>query len=521
VNLVEYVFRATPDSGRTSQTAIICEEQHVTYERLLAAVRKFGGALKSLGISAGERVAIISADCPEFVEAFLGTVAVRSVAVPASTSATPAELEHVLGHCGARAAVITPDQLDKLRSIRSQLPLLESVLLVGGAQNSDGEDDDVLSFDEALAGAREAEVEDVSDEAPAFILYTSGSTGRPKGATHVHRSLPYTVETYCKHILRVRPEDRLFSSSRLFFAYGLGNALSFPLSTGATSILCRERPTPQVIADVFERRSPTIFFAVPAVFRALLEHASRGGELKTDSIKFCVSAGERLPERIFREWKALTGLDILDGIGSTEMLQMFISNSRERIRAGSSGEVVPGYEAKLVERDGREVEGAGTGDLFVKGQSASCGYWMEPEKTEAAMRDGWVRTGDIYRRDDEGFYWFEGRGDDLFKVKGMWVFPAEVEDALLSHPDVHEAAVVARPDADGFNSVVAFVVLKSREAGSVETTEKMKAHLSALLPPYKCPSEFRFAESLPRTATGKLQRFKLRGELVEARRVQP
>jgi benzoate-CoA ligase family protein len=515
VNLVEYVFAAALDSDATAKTAVSCGGRSVTYEQLLVSVRKFGGALRSLGIAKGERVAIVAADCPEFVAAFLGTAAVGSVAVPASTLATPAELEYVLSHCGARVAVVTEDQLDKLRNVRARLPQLETVLLIG---REEGSLDGVLSFDEIVGAANVIEVEDADDETPAFILYTSGSTGRPKGATHVHRSLPYTVETYCKRVLRVSPEDRLFSSSRLFFAYGLGNSLSFPLSSGATSILCRERPTPQTIAEVFERERPTIFFAVPAVFRALLEHCSRGGELKTDSIGFCVSAGERLPERIYREWKALTGLDILDGIGSTEMLHMFFSNTREKIKPGSSGVLVPGYDAKLTRREGREVEGEGAGDLFVKGRSATVGYWNEPEKTADSMRDGWVRTGDIYRRDAEGFYWFEGRGDDLFKVKGLWVFPAEIEEALITHAEVHEAAVVPRSDADGFNSVVAFVVLASREAGGAATVEKLKAHIAAKLPFYKCPSEFRFAESLPRTATGKLQRFKLREELSNSSR---
>lgn len=531
MNLVEYVFRAAIESGNLSHRAIVCRDARLTYGELLGAVKKFGGVLKSLGVGAGERVAIVSADCPEFVVAFLGAVAVGSVAVPASTLATPAELEHVLGHSGARAAVVTRDQLDKLRSIRDRLPLLEHVLLVGRGERGDGvssivegeSGEDVLSFDDVMAEADEAEVEQVGDDAVAFILYTSGSTGRPKGATHVHRNLPYTVETYCKQVLRVKPGDRLFSSSRLFFAYGLGNSLSFPLSSCATSILCRERPTPQAIADVFEAQRPTIFFAVPAIFRALIEYVARGGELKTDSINFCVSAGERLSERIFREWKELTGLDILDGIGSTEMLQMFISNTHDEIRVGSSGRVVPGYEAKLIDREGGEVNGAGTGHLFVKGGSASPGYWLEPEKTAAAMQGEWMRTGDIYRRDEDGFYWFEGRGDDLFKVKGMWVFPTEVEEALLSCTDVSEAAVVPRADADGMNSVVAFVVLKSKGDGGVaaseksgEAAEKLKAHASALLHSYKCPSEIRFADALPRTATGKLQRFKLREELAKS-----
>ena len=510
MNLVEYVFRAAQDSGAWSRPAVLYEDLCLDYGQLFRLVKKFSGAVRAMGLGREDAVAIAAADCPEFVVSFLGTAAAGALPVPVSTMSSPAELEVILGHCGARAVVVTPDQLDKLQSIRGKLRRLETVLLAGG------EGEDALSLGDVLSGAEEAEVEPAADDAPAFILYTSGSTGRPKGAVHLHRDLPFTVEAYCRHVLRVVPEDRLFSSSRLFFAYGLGNSLSFPLASGAASVLCKERPTPQTIAGVFERYRPTIFFGVPAVFRALLEHASRGGTLETGSLKFCVSAGERLPARVFREWKELTGLDILDGIGSTEMLHMFISNSREEIRAGSSGKVVPGYEARLTDASGREVSGAGTGDLWVKGPSACAGYWKEPEKTAATMRDGWVRTGDVYRRDEEGYYWFEGRADDLFKVKGMWVSPVEVEDALLSCPEVLEAAVVPMTDRDGLNRAVAYVVLKSGRAGGEDVEEKLRSHLGARLPPYKCPSEFRFADALPRTATGKLQRFKLREGLAKS-----
>jgi 4-hydroxybenzoate-CoA ligase len=540
VNLVEYVFGAARELNRWDEAAILCDERRLSYAQLLGAVRKFGGALRALGVRRGERVAVVAADCPEFVASFLGAAAVGAVAVPLSTMLSATELGYVLGHCGARAAVVTPEQLGKLREVRKSLPQLETVLLVGDAPGAGGAsehapsaderapsaDDDVLSFDEVIEAADEAEVEPLGEDATAFILYTSGSTGRPKGATHVHRNLPVTVESYCKRVLGVRPGERLFSSSRLFFAYGLGNSLSFPLSTAATSVLCRARPVPPVIAEVFERHQPTIFFGVPAVFRALIEYASQGGKLQTESLKFCVSAGEKLPERIFREWRELTQLEILDGIGSTEMLHMFFSNRLGDVRPGSSGREVPGYEARLLDDAGLEIEGAGVGSLFVRGRSACAGYWEEPLKTAEAISDGWVRTGDIYRRDREGFYWFEGRGDDLFKVKGLWVSPIEVEEALLSCADVLEAAVVPRADSDGLNSVVAFVVLKSKQAEGkaadgdaaaekLNAAERLKAHAASLLPPFKCPAEIRFADMLPRTATGKLQRFKLRDELAK------
>jgi benzoate-CoA ligase len=508
MNLVDYLFKAAQAQDRWSHPAILCDDRQLTYEQLWRLVRQAAGLFSSLGIKPGDRIALVARDCPEWIISFLGAVAAAAVAVPINTMLSAAELEYLLSHCGAQAAVITADQVEKLQGLRKRLPQLTSVLLI------DGEADGMLSFDQKLAEAEEGEVAVVGDEMLAFILYTSGSTGRPKGVMHLHRNLPYTVETACRQILQVKPEDRLFSSSRLFFAYGLGNSLSFPLGSGATSVLCRERPTPPLIVEVFKRYRPTIFFGVPAIFRALLEHYRQGHTLETSTIKFCVSAGERLPERIFYEWKEVTGLDILDGIGSTEMLQMFISNTRGRITPGSSGRPVPGYEVRLVDQEGREVIGPGTGNLMIKGLSASPGYWNDPEKTAATMQDGWVRTGDLYRRDQAGDYWFEGRSDDLFKVKGLWVSPIEVENALLSCEEVREAAVVPGADREGMNIVLAYVVLKAKEQASEAMAERLKAQARALLSPYKCPSEIRFIEQLPRTATGKVQRFKLRAALV-------
>lgn len=505
VNLVEYLFRAAGELNRGQQPAIFCEERAVSYEQLLHRVKQFGAVIRAQGIERGDRLAIIAADSPEWVISFLGTMATGAVAVPLSTMLSATELQYLLKHCGARAVVVTSEQLEKLRASAKGLPELKTILLING------EAGETLSFGHALEGAAEAPIEAVEDGALAFILYTSGSTGQPKGAMHQHRNLPYTVETYCNHILNVEPEDRLFSSSRLFFAYGLGNSLSFPLSSGATTLLCRERPTPPVIAEVFKEGRPTIFFGVPAVFRALIEYVSQGNELETASLKFCVSAGEKLPERIFHEWKELTGLDILDGIGSTEMLHMFISNRRDRIRPGSSGRVVPGYEAKLVDEHGEEMLGAWTGHLSVKGGSMTAGYWNDEAKTAAAIEGEWMRTGDLYRRDEEGFFWFEGRSDDLFKSKGLWVSPIEVEEALLSCADVIEAAVVPGADQDGMNTVVAFVALRSWPQSEMGAAERLKSEVSGRLPQYKCPAAIYFMERLPRTATGKLQRFKLRG----------
>jgi 4-hydroxybenzoate-CoA ligase len=504
MNLVEYVFSTARETDRWSHVAIVCDEAEISYAELYSSVRRFAGGLRRLGVAPGDRVAIVARDCPEFVVAFLGIAAAGSVAVPVSTMATASDLEYVLGHSGVTAAVITADQSEKLRVARATLPAL-GVVLVADGEPASGE----LPF--AAASGDEAEIASVDDDTLAFILYTSGSTGRPKGAMHRHGNLPATVESYGRRVLRVRPDDRLFSSSRLFFAYGLGNSLSYPLSTSATSILCRERPTPAVIADVFRRHRPTIFFGVPAVFNALVAAVDGGLDLDTSSLRVCVSAGEKLPERSHHEWRRLTGLEILDAIGSTEMLHMFISNDYGEVRPGSSGKPIPGYGAKIVDVSGAVVKGAGAGDLFVQGPSASPGYWNDPEKTADTMADGWMRTGDVYRRDEDGFYWFEGRSDDLFKVKGLWVSPVEIEEALLACGGVREAAVVAGTAADGTTMAVAFVAYaEGADADRERAAERLKDALRAKLPSYKCPGAIRFVDELPRTATGKVQRFKLR-----------
>jgi len=295
----------------------------------------------------------------------------------------------------------------------------------------------------------------------------------------------------------------------LFFAYGFGNSLSFPLSSGATVILDAERPTAERIADIFEQHSPTVFFGVPALYSSLLDLHSRR-RLVTSSLRLCISAGEALPARIFEDWKDAFDLPILDGIGSTEMLHIFIANHPGDERAGSSGRVVQGYQAKLLDQDGTEMEGAATGNLFVRGESATAGYWNRPDLTSSVIRDGWVSTGDIYRRDDHDYYYHIGRSDDCFKVKGLWVSPIEVEGALLAHESVLEAAVVPSIHEGGLATPRAFVVIrKDRPCGDLES--ELRVYLAGKLPRHKLPSSIVVMDELPRTTTGKIQRFKLRG----------
>jgi benzoate-CoA ligase family protein len=364
-----------------------------------------------------------------------------------------------------------------------------------------------------VSEAAQPEFREPGSEDPAFILYTSGSTGEPKGAVHRQADIFYTNQTFCREVLRVKPSDRLFSSSRLPFAYGLGNSFTFPLLNGATAILCSEKPTPDVIAAIFVEHRPTIFFGVPVVYNLLLEHHRSGKKLDCSSLRLCVSAGEALPTHLGEEWEREFGVPVLDGIGSTEMLHMFMSNHEDDVRYGSSGKLLDGYEAQLLnEREEPAAEGA-EGNLWIKGDSAARYYWENPEASARTFVDGWVRTGDLYRRDGDGYWYHMGRSDDCFKSSGQWVSPVEVESVLLRHPGVARAAVVEDFDSDGLPCACAFVVRHEVKSDSAQFERSLRALAAESLPRFKQPRRYIFASELPYTATGKIQRFKLRQEL--------
>ena len=428
-------------------------------------------------------------DSPEMVTAFLAIMGAGAVAVPCSTLLPPEGLAYVFRDSEAKLVLVSPEHLQNAKA-------------VGHGK--------VLLFPEFVDGAQPAPLGRFDRDTPCLVLYTSGSTGQPKGAVHRHGHLPCTVESVAKKVYRLTPDDRLFSVPRLFFAYGFGNSLSIPLGIGASSILVSERPTPALIAEVFAKYRPTVFFAVPTVFRMLIEHARQGNPLDASSIKFSVSAGEMLPLATWNEWKALAGSEIIETIGTTELLHAFIHNYRDDNRPGSSGVVLEGYECKLTDEHGNVVAGAGRGHLHARGGSAIPYYLNKPEKTAETIRDGWVRTGDVYRRDEEGFYWFEGRSDDLFKCSGMWVSPGEVEDAVCKHPAVMEAAVIAESDAHGGTIAAAYVLLRPGHAADDALEQAIKDEAAKTLPRFKRPQRIRFMDALPRTPTGKVQRFKLR-----------
>ena len=476
-----------------ARTVVHYRDRELSFRELEERAARCRGALAALGVAHGDRVALVMSDSPEMIIAMLGVMSHGAIVVPCSTMLKPAELEYMLTDCSAKLVIATPEHADNARAAKAPRVLVAPD-----------------EFNPLLDKAQPAPPGKFDRDTPCLILYTSGSTGSPKGAVHLHDHFSETIERVARQVYALRPDDRLFSSSRLFFAYGLGNSFSFPIGMGSQVVLCSERPTPQVIADIFKRYRPSIFFAVPAVYRGLIEYARQGNKLETAALRFCVSAGEVLPVATWHEWKELAGAPILEGLGTTELLHCFIHNFPDRYRPGSSGLPLDGYDVHLVDEHGSVVQGAAHGRLQVKGRSAIPYYLNKPDKTAELIRDGWVTTGDVYRRDEDGFYWFEGRSDDLFKCSGMWVSPGEVEEAVIAHPAVLEAAVVAETDDKGATIAAAYVALRPGNKAGDALANEIKEHAAKNLPRFKRPQRIHFMDALPRTATGKVQRFKLR-----------
>ncbi|GBE24272.1 benzoate--CoA ligase [bacterium BMS3Bbin02] len=490
--------------GRAEKVAIrTTHGDDITYGDLAKGVNKAGNALRNLGLGKGDRVLMVVKDDPAFVYLFWGAIKAGFVPVPLNTLLRAKDYEFVIGDSAAAVVVWSPEYANEV------LPALDAVT-PGPTHRIPTEGDGTTL--RSLLSAASSDLEPVDSTAldDCFWLYSSGSTGNPKGTIHRHRDMVVTSQRYGVETLGAGEDDVFFSAAKLFFAYGLGNGMTFPLWVGGTAILYDGRPTPETTFNVIEEFRPTLYFGVPTLYAAQLAGYD---ELAPDmsSVRLCVSAGEALPPDILRRWKDRTGLDILDGIGSTELLHIFISNVPGDIRPGATGRPVPGYEARIVDENGDDVPVGTAGRLLDRGHSAARAYWNNPEKTAATMYgDDWLDTGDTYMRDEEGYFYYQGRSDDMMKVGGIWTSPFEIEAKLMEHPLVLEAAIVGRPDDAGLVKPAAIVVLTDASAGNDALEQELRALCKKDLAPYKYPRWIEFVDELPKTATGKIQRFKLR-----------
>lgn len=504
-NVATYFVDRNVDEGRSQCIAIECGDEQVTYAQLFERTNRVGNVLRQLGVRMEERVALLLLDSPEFLYCFFGAIKLGAVAVPLNTYLQSSDYEYLLNDCRARVLVVHDSLLPLIAAIpRERLWCLEHIVVAGGRAAG--------SFEELMsATSSRLEAAKTSKDDAAFWLYSSGSTGTSKGCIHLHHDMVVCSELYAKSILGMNEQDRCYSVARLFFAYGLGNAGYYPLSCGATTILSPPRPEAATIYANIEHYRPTLFFSVPSNYAALLNHQrSDGREFDLSSVRYGISAGESLPAPLFERFKNRFGVEILDALGSTEALHMVISNRPGEIRPGSSGKVIPGYEARLIDDVGHDVPRGEIGSLLIKGDSICAGYWNRHEKTKATFEGAWFRTGDKYYQDPDGYYWYAGRADDLFKVNGRWLNPAEVESALIAHPAVQEAAVIAREDANGLTKPAAYVVVRSNFVAGDELAESLRNWVMDKIGAYKHPRWIEFLPDLPKTATGKLQRYKLR-----------
>jgi benzoate-CoA ligase len=493
---------ANLEAGRGEKTAIHFNEERITYGELHRRICAMGRALRAFGLARENRVLLILGDTPAFPVAFFGAMRIGAVPVPVNPLYKPSDYLFFVEDSDAVAVVVDGSCLEKLSQALEGFDRTVSVIAANGPAPNAHSLEELLAAHDGELSPSNTHRDDM-----AFWLYSSGSTGKPKGVVHLHRDIPATCDTYARHVLQLTPEDVVFGRV-LFHAYGLGNALTFPFSAGASSVLVPGRPSPRDIIDAVEKHRPTALCLVPTLYNAILNDATaRSGDLS--SVRLCISAAEPLAPDTWRRWKERFGLGILDGIGSTEMLHIFCSNTSDECRPGSSGKPVPGYELRILDDGGRPPASGETGNLFVKGASAAPFYWHQREKSLRTMQGEWMATGDRYRVDEEGFYWYEGRADDMLKVGGEWVSPIEIENVLMEHPAVNEAAVVGVP-IEGVMRIRAVIVLAPQQSPAPALKSELQEWCKARLQRFQHPHIIDFSDELPKTATGKVQRFKLR-----------
>ena len=502
-NAADYFVDRHIRDGKEHKLAVICQDRSLTYGDLAYEMNRFGNALSSAGLRIEDRVAMLMLDTEFFSIVFMGTIKVGAVPICLNTMMRPKDYLYFLNDSRARTLVVDASLYFNIEQIRSSLHYLEEIVVVNGGAYGPG----ISLYNDFVAGQSGLlEPADTCPDDPCFWLYSSGSTGKPKGTVHLQHDMVFSAETYGKQVLKVCEDDVCFSAAKLFFAYGLGNGLYLPFNVGATSVLLPDRPTPDAVFDTIARNNPTLYFGVPTLYGTML--ASDRGSL--NGVRLCVSAGEALPADIYFRWKERFNVDILDGIGSTEISHIYISNRADNIKPGTTGQIVPGYEARIVDRDFNEVEEGGIGTLLIKGDSTAAYYWNKHEKTQKSMLGEWFNTDDKFYMDDQGFFYYVGRTNDMLKVGGIWVSPIEVEACLIQHPSILECAVVPSHDSENLVKPCAYIVLNNMVEPSEALEKEIKEYVKKELAHYKYPRWIRFVEDLPKTPTGKIKRFELK-----------
>ena len=506
MNAADVLLEPALSRGWAGRPALRFRDETVSYAELARNVGRAANALHAAGLGAGERVLLLVDDSPGFVYAYLGAIKAGGVAVALNVRSTPDDLRVVLDDARPRLAIVDWAHRAPFESVAR-----ESSLGVLHARSGSGP---ACPLRALIAGQPEPfAAESTAADSMAFWIYTSGTTGRLKAAVHRHRDV-LVAERYPREVLGVAPGDLLFSTSRLFFAYALGTVLFGALRLGACALLDDSWPEPGRVADLLARERPSVVFSVPAMYRSLLAAGVVAGE-GFGGVRHYVSAGERLPAALYERWRQATGHQILDGMGSSETIYMLLTNRPERVAPGSSGMPAPGAAVRLADASGGAVASGEPGVLWAKIESCATGYWGRPEDSAAAFRDGWFRTGDLYRIDNEGFWHHEGRADDMFKVAGQWVSPSEVEELALAEEGVRDAALVAAADRDGLAHATLFVAGPSARFERRRLEERVMAAIAGRLASHKWPRRIQFIEAIPRTATGKIKRYKLRSLLAE------
>jgi len=522
-NLATHLLDRHVAEGRGDRVAVYFGSRTLTYAELQQEAHAVAAALARLGVEPENRVVLCLPDCPAFLATYFGALRIGAVPVLVNTYARPEDYVYYLNHSRAKVLVIGGSVLPRVQQVADRLTWLRHVVVV------DPPDDGVLfpaprvegvfAYEDLLAApAAPPEVAPTSPDDMAFWMYSSGTTGRPKAVVHLHHDLLHFIPPHCQQVVGLSPQDKVFSTSKLFFSYGRNNSLDGPFLYGAQVVLDPHRPEPGRVLDLLEEHRPTVFYSVPTFYASLLDHLHRTGRtVRLSFLRCCVSAGEALPRTVFERWRERFGIPIFDGVGSTEVGAIYLSNRPDCLRPGSSGKILEGFEGRLVAESGQPARPGEVGVLWVKNDGVFAGYWNDHHRTQACLVGEWFNTGDLFVQDEEGFYWYVGRADDLLKPSGLWVSPLEVEEVLLQHPAVREAAVVGAPDEAGLEKPAAFVVLREGFHPGPGLEEELKAFARERLPSFKCPRWVHFANELPRTTTGKLQRYRLR----EALRSQP